>query len=203
MDATTVTAVAGLITALFGVAFTALRFRLEQRQRASDLQDQRERWKAEFESTRQRWEAEFESTRREWIGEHRTALRSEFLHELVRQRYRVYPSVLRTLGAVRDIPDPAREHFKSLRSDPKQLLQTADEILHHLYGEPGLVMTMDTRNQLLSAWYTCHLFQTGDATIERLVREFFQSRRRLRDDLQIDDSGSPITIKDIEKGLAT
>jgi hypothetical protein len=191
MDATTLTALAGLITALFGIAFTIVRFRLEQKQRIGDLNDQRERW-----------EAEFESARREWIGEHKTALRSEFLHELVKQRYQVYPSVLRTLGAVRDVPDPARNHYKSLRSDPEQLLQTADEILHHLYGEPGLVMTMGTRNQLLSAWYTCHLFQTGDADIERLVKEFFQSRRRLREDLQIDDSGSPITMKDIEKGLA-
>jgi hypothetical protein len=192
MDATTLTALAGLITALFGVAFTAVRFRLDQKQRASDLQDQR-----------QRWEAEFENARREWIGQHRTALRTEFLHELVRQRYRVYPAVLSTLGAVRDVPDPAGEHYESLRSDPKQLSQTAEQLLRHLYGEPGLVMTMDTRNQLLSAWYTCHLFQTGDASIDRLVREFFQSRRRLRDDLQIDDSGSPITMKDIEKGLAT
>jgi hypothetical protein len=150
MDVTTLTALAGLVTALFGVGFTAVRFRIEQKQRASDLQDQRERW-----------EAEFENARREWVGQHRIALRTEFLHELVRQRYRVYPAVLRTLGAVRDIPDPAREHYESLRADPEQLLETADELLHHLYGEPGLVMTMDTRNQLLSALYTCNSFRQG------------------------------------------
>lgn len=191
MSVTTLTAIAGLITALFGVAFTAIRFRVEQKQRESDLRDQQKRWQTEF-----------DNARKQWLGEHVTALKSEFLHELVKQRYQVYPSVLRTLGTVRDIPDPTRDHYESLKSDPRQLLQTANDILHHLYGEPGLVMSMSTRNHLLSTWYACHLFQTGDVTIERLVKEFYQSRRRLREDLQIDDSGSPITIKDIESGLA-
>jgi hypothetical protein len=188
----TVTAVVGLVTALFGVAFTALKFRDERQQRLVDLHDQRRRWLAEF-----------ESDRKEWIGQHRSALKSEFLHELVKQRYKVYPPVLRTLGAVRDIPDPAQEHHRSLIAEPEQLMGTADEILHHLYSDAGLVMSMETRNQLLAAWYACHRFQTGDATIDSLVREFFRARRALRGDLQLDDGASPITVAGIEKELSS
>jgi hypothetical protein len=188
----TVTAVVGLVTALFGVAFTVLKFRDERRQRLVDLQDQRQRWRTEF-----------ESGRKEWIGDHRSALRSEFLHELVRQRYKVYPPVLRTLGAVRDIPDPAQEHYRSLIAEPERLTGTADEILQHLYSDAGLIMSMETRNQLLAAWYACHRFQAGDATIDSLVREFYRARRALRGDLQLDDEASPITVAGIEKELSS
>lgn len=189
---TTVTAVVSLATALFGIFFTVFKFRDERRRRQSDLEEQRERWSKAF-----------EAERKEWVVQHKSELRSEFLHKLVEQRYSTYPPVLQVLGRVRDVPDPSQQHYKSLEVKPEQLLPTADDILEHLYGAAGLVMSMDTRNQLISAWYACHLVQAGEVEVPHVVREFYLARRSLRADLQIDDSTPPITVAAIEKELSS
>jgi hypothetical protein len=116
----------------------------------------------------------------------------QFLHDLVIRRVEAYPALLRTLAAVRDIPDD-RDHLAAVRGHPERLLQTADELFDHLYGEAGLVMSMSTRNCLHAARMACLRFQTGGVSLEFLVARFFDARRELRQDIQIGDSKSIAT----------
>jgi hypothetical protein len=157
MDTALITATVSLITALSGIIFTIVRIRKERDDRRQEFQSK--------------------------VAE----IEAKFLHERVAQRYKTYPEVFKVLGAVRDVPDPAKEHYKSLLQNRRQLQETADSILKHLYGDAGLVMGMPTRNALLSVWRACYLFQTNKVTLRQLVGYFFIARRWLRVDLQIVD----------------
>jgi hypothetical protein len=190
MAATIAAAVAALLTAVSGIIFTTIKFRDERAERERQLTKQEEGWRTEFGAQRQ-----------EWSAQQRAALRTQFLSEVVNRRLDTFADVLVTLGAVRDISDPKREHYTALESDRERLQPIADQLIAHLYGPPGLVMSMRTRNQLLSTLYTCQRFIQSTATIEDRVSEFFKARRELRADVQIDDSVAPITVSAIEKSL--
>ena len=188
---------AGLITGAVGLVAAILTFVVG----AWKIRDERKQRIEQFTVQEDQWLAKFEAEREEWAGEKRVALKSELLQERIRRRYESYPEVLSALGAVRDIPDPGREHYRQLEENPTTLSPVADELLRHLYGFAGLVMSMATRNQLLAAWYACKLFEAGEITTDQLVDMFFQARRQLRRDLEIDDSGDVISVASIEKDL--
>ena len=103
------------------------------------------------------------------------------------------------MGSVRDVPDPKEEHWQSLAKNPEQLLRVSDDLIEQLYGEAGLFMSMETRDALLSVYYACHLFQTNQIPLKRLVKEFFGARRQLRSDLQIEDLGKKSELGEIRK----
>jgi hypothetical protein len=126
---------------------------------------------------------QFSEAEQQWRRERRI----QYLERLVDRRFESYPAVMRTLGGVRDVQDPAGHHYRDLERNRSSLLTAADELLGHLYGAPGLFMQYETRNQLLAAWFACHRFQQGDATLDDLRIAFFRARRRLREDLQIAD----------------
>jgi hypothetical protein len=111
----------------------------------------------------------------------------EHLGELVARRFESYAAVMKTLGAVRDVPDPEGHHYEGLRQDRSSLLTVADELIGHLYGAPGLYMRYETRTQLLRAYLACHRFQKPKAEVDELVYQFWEARRLLREDLQISD----------------
>jgi hypothetical protein len=70
--------------------------------------------------------------------------------------------------------------------NPARLKETANELLKHLYGEAGLVMSMETRNLLHGARTACLQFRPGYSE-ELLIDRFFYARRQLRLDIQITD----------------
>ena len=154
-----------------------------------------------LQNERNQWRKELESQRNQWQIEHDADLRSKFLHDIVMERYKTYSAVLNILGTVRDIPDPQEKHWQSLEQNPEQLLTIANDLIGQLYGNAGLVMSMDTRNVLLSVYYACHLFQEKQITRTRLVQEFFQARRQLRSDLQIEDLGKESELAQIRKSF--
>ena len=132
-----------------------------------------------------------------WLTDARSQLQSHYLEGIVGERLRTYAPVFKTLGEVRDVPDPQQEHWNTLKKNPEKLLRVADELLSHLYGEAGLLMEMNTRNSLLTAYYSCHKFQNNEIKLERLVSDFYQARRKLRADLQIPDLGEETELKHI------
>jgi hypothetical protein len=68
------------------------------------------------------------------------------------------------------------DKYKALQANNELLRSTAEALRGHLYGEPGLLMTMPTRNPLHSAWRECLLFLNGDGdemSGDLLVDDFF------------------------------
>jgi hypothetical protein len=122
------------------------------------------------------------------------SMKAEFFKEVLDRRLDTYADVLRTLGAVRDVAGPHSEHHAALKKAPEKLLPIADELIIHLYGPPGLVMSMETRNQIFKAWEACQLFNANPELISNLTSEFFQARRELRSDLETDDTKGRFTI---------
>jgi len=192
MDTALLTAIVALVTALSGIVFTYRK-----------LQNERDQWQTALESQQSQWQQNLQNQRDQWQKEHDADLRSKFLHNIVIERYKTYPAVLKILGTVRDIPDPHEKHWQSLENNPEQLLPVADALIGHLYSEAGLVMSMETRNALLSVYYACHIFQEKQITRTRLVQEFFQARRQLRSDLQIEDLGKKSELAKIRENFSS
>ena len=165
MNAAIVTALTTALVALASSIFTFVKWRTERAQ----------------------WHRTFESELKKGVSDWEV----QFLHDLVTRRVEAYPAVLRTLGAVRDVADD--EHLAAVREHPECLLDTADQLLAHLYGEAGLVMSMSARNELHRARTACLGFQTGKVALDDLVTDFFHARRELRRDIQIADSKSIAT----------
>jgi hypothetical protein len=112
------------------------------------LQRQADQWRKQVAAERNRQEV---------------SLRKEFLLEQYRHRLASYPGVFKTLGAVSDVSlgsNPQR--YKELREDENVLPNAAEEIYTHLYSEPGLFMTMRTRNRLHVARRQCLAFLQSD-----------------------------------------
>ena len=172
MNAPTVTALATAIVALIGAIFAIFTWHTERAQ-----------WQTRFETERAQWQKTFEKSVTDW--------QVQFLHDLVTRRVETYPAILRTLAAVRDVPD--KDHLGAVRDHPERLLETADQLLAHLYGEAGLVMSMETKNRLHAVRTACLNFQTGAVSLNDLVKRFFYARRELRRDIQIADSKSIAT----------
>lgn len=163
MNAPTVTALVTAVVALIGATFAIVKWHSERTQ-----------WREEFDSERQKGVSDWQV---------------QFLQDLVTRRVEAYPAVLRTLGAVRDVGSDDG-HLAAIQDHPEGLLQTADRLLEHLYGEAGLLMSMGTRNRLHVARMTCLEFQKGTVSSDDLVDDFFYARRELRKDIQIADSDS-------------
>jgi hypothetical protein len=72
-----------------------------------------------------------------WVRERKVELMNERLKVLKQERFTTYPLVMKTLGAVRDVPGPNREHYAALESDPNSLVTVSDELIAHLYAQPG------------------------------------------------------------------
>jgi hypothetical protein len=176
-------AAVALVSAAIAVVVTVLG--VFERRRAfaaqqSELQAQAKRWRAEIEEERRRQEA---------------LLRKDFLLEQYRYRLTSYGAVLRTLGAVSDVRvDPDADRYQALHQNKDFLRSTADALYAHLYGEPGLLMTMHTRNFLHDARRECLAFLRGDGDSragDGLVEAFYCARRYLRADLELLDDRTP------------
>ena len=157
METALITAIVSLITAFSSIIFSIVRVRKERKERQEQFQTK--------------------------LAE----LETKFLHERVVQRYKNYPEVFKILGTVRDVSDPKQEHYKLLLEDKKKLLETAENLLVHLYGDAGLLMEWETRNALLNTYLACHFFQNNKIKLYQLVGYFYLARRWLRADLQIED----------------
>jgi hypothetical protein len=163
MNAPTVTALGTAIVALISAIFAIFKWQTERAQ----------------------WQKTFASERQKGVSDWQV----QFLHDLVTRRVEAYPAVLRTLAVVRDV-EGDEDHLAAVGDHPERLLETADQLLEHLYGEAGLVMSMGTRNRLHAARMACLKFQKGAASLDDLVYVFFYARRELRKDIQIADSES-------------
>jgi hypothetical protein len=186
-------AVVALVSAVVAVIVTVVgvfeRRRAFQAQQA-ELDRQAGRWNTEFIAERNRQEV---------------LLRKEFLLEQYRYRLAAYRDVLKTLGAVPDVMiESGPEKYKALHGKKDLLHSTAEALLGHLYGEPGLLMTMPTRNSLHTARRECLLFLKGDGdemSGDLLVDVFFHARRYLRADLDLLDDRTPENLESLVKKL--
>jgi len=167
-----VTAVAALVTAIAGIFFNY--------------------WN--LKNAKEQWITDSKSQKEQWIADAISQLQDHYLSIMVQERLKTYAPVLKTLGEVRDIPDPEEKHWDMLKEHPEILLRVADELLFHLYGQAGLLMEMDTRNSLLNAFFSCYQFQQKDIKFEKVVFDFYQARRKLRADLQLQDRGEPTKL---------
>jgi hypothetical protein len=169
-----VSAVVAVVVTILGVFERRRAFRAQQ----AELDRQAERWKADF--------------------------RKDFLLEQYRYRLAAYSDVLKTLGAVPDVmSESGPDKYKELHGNKELLRATAAALRGHLYGEPGLLMMMRTRNSLHSAWRECLVFLNGDGdelSGDMLVDFFFRARRYLRADLDLPDPDDR-TPENLEKRL--
>ena len=142
--------------------------RNEYRVRRHPLQQryetERAQWQQKYETDRAQWQQTFESERQKGVSDWQV----QFLHDLVTWRVEAYPAVLRTLGAVPDV-EGDDDHLAAVRDLPERLLEAVGELLEHLYGEAGLVMSMGTRNRLHDARLKCLEFQKGAVSRKDLV----------------------------------
>jgi hypothetical protein len=180
-------ALATASAALLGVLISYFRLRTERETRVRELADQQRRWESDLQEERVRWNHQLEDERDRWGIEHRAELKAGFLRSLVDERLRLYPPVFKLLGSVGDT-DPRGRHHVDLEQNPGRLVEVADSLLGHIYGDAGLVMSMDTRDVLLAVSEQGYLFQSNDTSIDRVVDWFYWARRRLRADLQLEDT---------------
>jgi len=150
-------------------------------------------------------QAELDRQAKHWRAEQEVLLRKDFLLEQYRYRLAAYREVFRTLGAVSDVTlDSGPDRYKALHQQKELLRSTADALRGHLYGEPGLLMAMPTRNSLHSAWRQSLLFLKGDGdelSGDVLIELFFRARRDLRADLELIDNRTPENLKSLAKKL--
>jgi hypothetical protein len=160
-----------------------------ERERAFETQQaeitrRHEQWSRELEAARSRGEVD---------------LRKEFLLEQYKHRLDSYPSVMTILGAVSDVElRRAPERFQALYEDPAVLSSTAAQLRDHLFGEAGLLMTMETRGRLHGAVEACSTFlERGPGARENddLTDAFFWARRYLRADLELLDDRSADSLR--------
>jgi hypothetical protein len=186
---------AALAVVSAGVAVVVTVLGVLERRRAfaaqqADLQRHAERWEAEFAAERSRQDVQ---------------LRKDFLLEQYRYRLASYRDVLRTLGAVSDVMfDRSSNMYEALYQNKELLRATANALYDHLYGEPGLLMTMPTRNTLHSARRECLAFLEGNGDLEagdRLVNAFFYARRYLRADLELTDDRTAENLEKLARRL--
>jgi hypothetical protein len=187
-------AVVALVSALVTVVVTSLGV-LERRRafkaQQAELIRQATRWSDEFAAERSRQEVQ---------------LRKEFLLEQYRYRLTSYAAVMKTLGAVSDVTigSDKKSSYEALRQKSDLLKATADALYEHLYGAPGLLMTMPTRNYLHAARKECLAFlegTPGDSAGDRLIDAFFYARRYLRADLELTDDRTPESLEALAKRL--
>lgn len=136
----------------------------------------------------------------------RADFQKDFQLELYRNRLASYAGVLKTLGAVPDVALPGRRDlYRTLDENRELLTSTAEALYDHLYGEPGLLMTMQTRNVLHSARRQIYSFLDSDGSEKHgrdLVSAFFDARRYLRADLELLDDRSSRRLRDLVDELA-
>jgi hypothetical protein len=178
VSAGTIAAILASAAAVVSSIVAWFRLETERKERLAQHEEERRRWISQFGEERERGIAEWDI---------------EFLHELVERRLASYPPVFATLGAVIDIDDP--DSRVDTDESPTRLLEVAQKIMEHLYGEAGLLMPMKTRNHLHTARLEALKWYAGHGDHDDLVNAFFYARRRLRADIQIGDS------KDIETAL--
>jgi hypothetical protein len=141
------------------------------------------------------------------IFERNRAFRAEqrrhqvLLQNLEQYKYRAasYAGVFKTLGAISDMVIPEGPNRYRTLLDNRELLQsTADSLLGHLYSNPGLLMTMETRNHLHTARAACLSFLASggsEAQADDLVNDFYYARRILRADLDLIDDRTPAKLQ--------
>ena len=169
----------GIITSiatLIGLILTIFKFNFDKK-----------KWKEELKSKTDQWNQEFETNMNKWKRENEIDIRLKFLDNIVQHRSKFYPEVLKHLGKVRDDSDPYGLHHNELIKNKSALKEVADKLTECLYGEAGLFMSFETRNCILKAIKSCYLFQQNEIQLNMLVTDFFIARRKLREDLQIDD----------------
>jgi len=182
-----VSAVAAIAVTVFGVFERKRAFAAQQ----DDLERQAVHWAVEFAAERRRQEV---------------LLRTEFHLEQYRHRLASYTEVIRTLGAVSDVNFESDVHKYETLLQNKELLQaTAAALYDHLYGAPGLLMTMNTRNYLHGARRQCLDFLNGGGDLlqsgDRLVNAFYHARRYLRADLELMDDRTPENLETLATRL--
>jgi hypothetical protein len=199
-----VSAAVAVVIAVLGV----LERRRASAAQQAELKRQGEQWRDDFAAKRDEFQSQAERWREEIKAERRSQealLRKDFLLELYRHRLASYSGVLRTLGAVSDVEwDANPNRYEALHENKELLRSTAAALNGHLYGEPGLLMTMPTRNYLHSARYQCLAFLEGGGDLragDRLVTAFFHARRYLRADLELIDDRTPENLDKLVHGL--
>jgi hypothetical protein len=170
MEITAITALAASAGALTTSAFAIFKWREEFTAREEALTLQSSQW----------WKT-FESERRTVVGDWQI----QFLRELVLRRLATYPPVLQSLASVRYYGED-----EPLDLDPRQVPRTAEELLAHLYGEAGLVMSPTARDCVHRAMLACRHYQSRPDTTDELINSFYDARHHLRADIQIADSSS-------------
>jgi hypothetical protein len=227
-DASAVVALISAIVAIIVTVFTALQAKKARDDKKVELKNAAERWleefnakRAELESGEKRWleefnakRAELESGEKRWLEEFnakRAELESEearwtaeFNFKQSQTRLDSYAEVFKVLGVVSDVAVSAdRAKARATLYDDRKLQDAADDLLDHLYGRAGLLMSMPVRNELLYAWAMCKSYLDGDgsdASLQRLVDAFFSARRFLRADLDLIDNRAP---NDLAEQLGT
>ena len=156
----------------------------------SELEGQAARWRQEFEAARSRQEV---------------VVRKDFLLEQYRYRLASYSPVLTTLGTVSDSDlRRAPQGFEELRTNPETLVSTATALLQHLYGQAGLLMTMQTRGVIHDAAWACHRYlssEPGQPANDDLADAFYWARRYLRADLELLDDRSAENLQSLVDAL--
>jgi hypothetical protein len=133
-------------------------------------------------------------------------LRKEFLIEQYRHRLSTYSQVLRSLVVISDVSlGDDDDRYEPLLAKPESLRSATTELYEHLYGEAGLLMTMETRNWIHVARQEALRFLSGPATPEagdRLVNAFYWARRALRSDLAEQDDQEPDSVETLAARLS-
>lgn len=194
------TALAASFAALFTAMFSVVKWRDEAHARDAGFAEQHKQWSRNFEEQRDQWGRAFEDQRKRGVGEWQIT----FLRELVIRRLGVYPSLLKTLSAVRYYSDGSAKGL--VEFVPAELPNTEADLLNHLYGEAGLVMSARTREKVHGAWFACRTYQQRphDDALNQLINSFYEARHCLRADIQIGDTQSFQTqIDDMSRELTT
>jgi hypothetical protein len=131
-------------------------------------------------------------------------LRKEFLIEGYRHCLTAYSPVLRTLGTVSDLDLRGDRQANDVVA-PDRLQRAADELHDQLYGEAGLLMTMESRNWIHVARQEAMSYQRSQRTADdrdKLGDAFFYARRAIRRDLDLKDDQEPTTVESLTARLS-
>lgn len=200
MDAATITALgaaAAAAVALLGSVFSIVKWRDERTTRERTMKAQHDQWVGTMKAEHDQWEGTMKAQYDQWENEQKKGVADwqiQFLRDVVQRRVSVYTGVFRTLAAIRDVSEEG--HRRIVQEHPERLMKTADELLDHLYGEAGLVMSMSARDQLHHARLACIRFQSDPESIRELMTSFYYARRQLRRDIQLADLESLTTALD-------
>ncbi len=78
-------------------------------------------------------------------------------------------------------------HHRYIVEHKQELESVADQVLAELYGPAGVSMSFRSRNALLDTCQACHWYIDGTIDFVVLKDSFWDARRQLRADVQLQD----------------